>query len=161
MRVTQTLTSGAIIRQDVRTATRFVFFDTGLPEWQYATHGGTLFIVLYKGKPYGLTCRHVLRDFTWPQLVVTDKRFGKQIAGLKAVAYPSQPRDAAIDTDILDIAVIQFSDDVSGAFFPDAPYILDEKTLVMSKTGDKLLVAGALNGLLLVGSFKIVEILEE
>ena len=100
--------------------------------------------MLYQGKPYGLTCRHVLKDFTWPQLVVTDKRFGRQIAGLQAVAYPSQPRDAAIDTDILDIAVIQFSDDVGGAFFPDAPFILDEKTSVTSKTGDTLLVAGAL-----------------
>jgi hypothetical protein len=80
VRVTQTLASGITVTQDVRTATRFVFFDTGLPEWQYASHGGTLFVVLYKGKPYGLTCRHVLKDFNWAQLVVTDQRFGRRVA---------------------------------------------------------------------------------
>jgi hypothetical protein len=110
MRVTQTVASGVIIRQDFRTSARFVFFDTGDERWQYATHGGTMFVVLYKGEPYGLTCRHVLKDFDWPQLLVTDQRQGKQIAGVRSVAYPSQPKDAAIDTDLLDVAVIQFSD---------------------------------------------------
>jgi hypothetical protein len=65
MRVTQTVASGVIIRQDFRTAARFAFFDTGDERWQYATHGGTMFVMLYKGEPYGLTCRHVLKDFDW------------------------------------------------------------------------------------------------
>ena len=86
MRVTQTLASGTIIRQDFRTAARFVFFDTEDEHWQYATHGGTMFVVLYKGKPCGLTCRHVLKDFYWRQLVVTNQRQGRQIAGLRSVA---------------------------------------------------------------------------
>lgn len=35
MRITQTFSSGIIIvRQDFRDAVRFVFFDTGLEEWQ-------------------------------------------------------------------------------------------------------------------------------
>jgi hypothetical protein len=144
MRVTQTLASGTIIRQDFRTAARFVFFDTGDEQWQYATHGGTMFIVLYKAKPYGLTCRHVLKDFEWHQLVVTDQRHGRQIAGLRSIAYPSQPKDAAIDTDVLDVAAVQFSDDVDAAFFKDAAYILDEKTMGTSKMNDTLHVAGAL-----------------
>jgi uncharacterized protein (UPF0303 family) len=75
-RVAQTLTSGTFIRQDFATAARMVLFDTGLDEWQYATHGGTLFVVMHSGKPYGITCRHVLQDFDWRQLVVTDKRNG-------------------------------------------------------------------------------------
>lgn len=144
MRVTQTLASGVLIRQDFRTAARFVFFDTGLDEWTYATHGGTMFVVLYKGKPYGLTCRHVLKDFQWQQLVVTDQRQGGQIASLRSIAYPSQPKDAAVDTDILDVAVIQFSDDVDAAYFKEAPYILDENTFTTSKMGDTLHIAGAL-----------------
>jgi len=143
-RVTQTLASGTIIRQDFRTSVRFVFFDTGNEQWQYATHGGTLFVVLYKGKHYALSCRHVLKDFDWHQLVVTDQRVGRQIAGLQSVAYPSQPKDAAIDTDILDVAVIQFRDDIGATFFGDAAYILDEKTMTTSKLGDTLHVAGAL-----------------
>jgi hypothetical protein len=144
MRVTQTLASGTIIRQDFRTAARFVFFDTGDENWQYATHGGTMFVVLYKGKPYGLTCRHILKDFRWQQIVITDRRHGTQIAGLRTVAYPSQPKDAAIDTDLLDVAVIQFSDNVDASFFKDAAYILDEKTFAPSKLGDTLHVAGTL-----------------
>lgn len=144
MRATQTLASGTIIRQDFRTAARLVFFDTGDEQWQYATHGGTMFVVLYRGKPYGLTCRHVLKDFDWHQLVATDQQQGRKIAGLRSVAYPCQPKDAAIDTDLLDVAVIQFSDDVDAAFFKDAAYILDEKTMAMSKVSDTLHVAGAL-----------------
>ncbi len=144
MRVTQTLASGTIIRQDFRHAARFVFFDTGNEQWQYATHGGTMFVVLYKGTLYGLLCRHVLKDFDWRQLVVTDQRQGKLVAGLRSVAYPSQPKGAAIDTDLLDVAVVRFSEDVDAAFFKDAAYILDEKTMATSKVGDTLHVAGAL-----------------
>ncbi len=129
MRVIKTLASGTIIRQDFRTAAQFVFFDTGDEHWQYATHGGTMFVVRHQGKPYGLICRHVLKDFHRRQLVVTDRRQGNQIAGLRSVAYPSEPKDAAIDTDLLDVAVIQVSDDVDAVFFKDAAYILDEKTL--------------------------------
>ena len=145
MRVTQTLASGEAIRQDFRTAGRFVFFDTGLEQWQYATHGGTMFLVFYNDKPYGLTCRHVLNDFGLHQLVVTDRRQeGSQIAGLQSVAYPSKPKDAAIDTDVLDVAVIQFSDDVGAEFFKDPAYILDKNTMTTSNIGDTLHVAGTL-----------------
>jgi hypothetical protein len=40
--------------------------------------------------------------------------------------------------------VIRFSDDVDAAFFKDAAYILDEKTMAASKVNDTLHVAGAL-----------------
>ncbi len=146
-RVTQTLRSGTIVRQDFSTSARFVFFDTGHEHWQYGTHGGTLFIVLFRGKPYGLTCQHVLKDFGWHQLVVTDQRVGRQIAGLRSVAYASQPKDAAIDTDLLDIAVVQFSSNVDAAFFKDAAYVVDDNTIATSNPGDILHVAGALKAL--------------
>jgi hypothetical protein len=144
MRVTQSLSSGLIIRQDFRTSARFVFFDTGYSDWQYATHGGTLFVVLYKGRPYALTCLHILKDFKWEQLAITDKRTGSNVAGLKSISYPSRPKDAAVDTDILDIAVVEFSDDVDGMFFGDAPYLLDSKTIAGSDVGDILHAYGAL-----------------
>jgi hypothetical protein len=76
-----------IIRQDFTTAARFVFFDTGLEEYRYATHGGTLFVVTYQGKPYGLTASHVFQDFSDGQLVVTDRRHGSEIAGVAAVPH--------------------------------------------------------------------------
>ncbi len=144
MRVTQQLSSGLIIRQDFRTSARFVFFETGYEDWEYATHGGTLFVVLYKGTPYALTCLHILKDFRWEQLVVTDKRTGSKAAGLKSISYPSRPKDAAIDADILDIAVVEFSDDVDGMFFGDTPYLLDSKTVAGSSVGDILHAYGAL-----------------
>ena len=143
-RVTQTLASGTVIRQDFAAATRMVLFDSGMKEWQYATHGGTLFIVIYRGKPYAVTCRHVLQDFNWHQLVVTDTRNGRAIAGLKSVAYPSQPREAATDTDLLDVTVIEFSDDIDASFFKDKAYVLDSATSCTARLGDTLHVAGAL-----------------
>jgi hypothetical protein len=68
---------------------------------------------------------------------------GRQIAGLRSVADPSQPKDAAIDTDVLDVAVVQLSDDVDAAFFKDAAYILDEKTMGASKMNYTLQVPAA------------------
>jgi hypothetical protein len=144
-RVTQTLASGTIIRQDFGTATRFVFFDTGLEEWLYATDGGTMFVVAYKGRPYGLTCRHVFKSFDWSQLVVTDlKDIGTKRAGLRSIAYPGAAVGEAVGSDVLDVAVIQFGEDVDLGFFHDSAYILDENTVVTSKEGDELHVAGAL-----------------
>lgn len=144
MRVTQKLKSGTIIRQDFRNAVCFVFFKTGNDDWPYATHGGTLFIVVHGCQVFGLTCRHVLQDFDWRQLVVTDQRAGSQGAGRRSIAYPSQPKGAAVDTDLLDVAVIQFSKDVGTAFFKDHPYIFEENTVSTSTAGDTLHVAGTL-----------------
>jgi Trypsin-like peptidase domain len=158
MRVTQTLASGLIIRQDFRDAVRFVFFDTGLAEWQYATHGGTMFVVRFGGSHYALTCKHVLKDFDWRQLVVTNEKGGTKIAGLKAVFYPSQPKEAAVDSDILDVAVIQFSHDIGPDYFNDCAYVLDAKTVATSRTGDVVHVAGALKSQSAISEDKIAPI---
>lgn len=144
-RVKQTLASGVIIRQDFQTSVRFVFFDTGDAFWPYATHGGTLFVVNYRGKPYGLTSRHILQDFNWNDIVITNKRHGDKIAGITAVYYPSEPKRDAVDTDLLDVAVIRFSAEITPTFFEgDECYIVDDGTVVVSKAGDTLLVSGAL-----------------
>ncbi len=143
-RVTQTLASGIIVRQDFRTATRFAFFVTGSEEWPFATHGGTVFVVLYRGKPYGLTCRHVFGTFNWSQLVVTAEQHGGGVVGLSQIAYASEPRNGAIDTDVLDVAVVLFADDVDAAVFKDTAYLIDEKTVTTSQSGDTLRVHGAL-----------------
>jgi hypothetical protein len=143
-RVTQTLASGTIIRQDFRTATRFVFFDTGVDEWQWATHGGTLFVVAYRGKPYAITCRHVFQSFDWGQLIVSAEQFGGTRAPLRYIAYPSSPVEAAIDTDLMDVAVIQFDDDVDLGLFKDTAYVIDDNTVATSSVDDILHVHGAL-----------------
>jgi hypothetical protein len=143
-RITQTLASGIIVRQDFRTATRFAFFVTGTEEWPYATHGGTLFVVLYRGRPYGLTCRHVFGTFNWGQLVITAEQYGGGAVRLSQIAYPSEPRADAIDTDVLDVAVVLFADDVDATFFKGSAYLLDEKTVTTSRPGDALRVHGTL-----------------
>jgi hypothetical protein len=145
--ILQHLSSGLQVRQDFRTSVRFVMFRTGVEGWEYSTHGGTAFIVNFRGKPFGLTCRHVLRDFYWGQLAITAAKFGRkgsQFAALKSLAYPSDPRGEAVDTDILDLAVVEFGDDVGPAFFTDPAYILDANTVGTSEEGDVLLVSGTL-----------------
>src|SRR5262249_39790658 len=59
----QRLPSGMLVRQDIAQSVRAPFFQTEYEEWLYATHGGSLFLVAYKGRTYGLTCKHVFGDF--------------------------------------------------------------------------------------------------
>lgn len=143
-RRTQVLASGIGVRQDFRDAARFVFFDTGDKEWVYGTHGGTAFVVNYKGKCYGLTVVHVRKDFDWSQLVITDLREGTKRAPIKAVYHASSPRDEAVGTDLLDVVVVEFMDPVTSDFFGGTAYVLDTKTVATSADGRHLLVFGIL-----------------
>lgn len=143
-RRTQVLASGITIRQDFREAARFVFFDTGHDEWTFGTHGGTAFVVNYKGKCYGLTATHVRKDFEWSQLMITDQREGTKWAPIKGVYYASSPRDDAVGTDLLDVVVIEFVDQITSDFFGGTAYILDAKTVSTSADGHRLLVFGIL-----------------
>lgn len=143
-RITQTLVSGTIIRQDFRSATRFVFFDTGLDEWQWATDGGTLFVVAFRGKPYAITARHVFKSFDWGQLIITTAQFGGTRVPIRYIAYASSPVGAAVGTDLMDVAVIQFDDDVDLGVFKDAAYLIDDNTVTTSRLGDTLRVHGVL-----------------
>jgi hypothetical protein len=52
-----------VIGQDFSEAIRPVFFETEHPDFLYATHGGTVFVVEFRGRAYGLTCGHVFKDF--------------------------------------------------------------------------------------------------
>jgi hypothetical protein len=146
-KITQQLSTGITVRQDFRDSVRFAMFRTGVEGWEYSTHGGTAFIVNFRGKPFGLTCRHVLRDFYWGQLAIAAAKFGRkgsQFAVLKSLVYPSDPRGEAVGTDILDVAVVEFADNVRADFFTDPPYIIDTNTWGTSSGGDVLLVNGAL-----------------
>jgi hypothetical protein len=140
----QILSSGLIIRQDIANSIRFVFFETGIPEWRYATEGGTAFIINYRGKPYGLTARHVLKGFAWPQLAITDKKIGTKKTGIKAVYFPSSPNSNTIETEVLDVLLIEFGPEVGPGHFEDTAYILNTNTVATSQDGHTLLVAGVL-----------------
>jgi len=151
MKIAQTLKSGLTIRQDYRECIRFLMFETQFDEWRYATYGGTAFIVSTDDRVYGVTCRHVLKDFNWNQLALTDQKFGKAIAGLKSVRYPSAPTGGAIDSDVLDIVLIEFSDDIGPSFFKGECYIIDPNTFCTSSIGDQLQVNGVLKELSQIG----------
>jgi hypothetical protein len=144
MKVTQTLHSGTIVRQEFKDCARFVMFETDDPNWKYATHGGTIWLASYQGQVFGLTCKHILKDFAWHQLCVTDERFGKHIATLHSVHYPSSPRGDAVGTDVVDITIIRFSSSVDARFFKGTTYILDRGTVGTSQSGDCLSAHGAL-----------------
>jgi hypothetical protein len=141
---TQILRSGVTIRQDFRKACRFVFFDTGLEDWTYATHGGTAFVVNVEGKVYAITARHVLGDFAWSQIMITDEKFGRASAGICNVYSPSNPTGGAIGSDLMDVAFIEFTDDVTSQFFKYTAYIVDDGTAGRSHDGHELLVCGNL-----------------
>lgn len=144
MKVQQRLASGLTISQDFRTSVRFPVFETGYEGWPYATEGGTLFLVTLRGRAFGLTCRHVFGSFDWQQLRVTEAKYGQMFAPIRGLVYPSEPRCEAVDTDILDIAVIEFAPEVSPTFFPDPPYILEANTCGSANVGDVLWVHGTL-----------------
>jgi hypothetical protein len=143
---TQVLSSGLMIRQDFAEAVRPVFFQTEHDEFLYATHGGTLFLVSFRGRVYGVTCAHVFGDFLHGRLFVTQERRAKKGSmpgNVIGLAYPSSPRDGAVGTDVTDLCLIQFSKDTSPDFFA-SPYVIDERTVATSHLGDVLFVAGVL-----------------
>jgi hypothetical protein len=144
---TQTLDSGLIIRQDFTAAVRPVFFRTGLEDFPYATHGGTLFLVSFRGRVYGLTGQHVFQDFTLEQMFITQEKQaqkGSQPAPIRARCGASSPIGAAAGTDVTDLCVIEFADDISSDFFKDSAYVIGERTVATSSPGHSLLVAGVL-----------------
>jgi hypothetical protein len=146
MREAQMLSSGLAIRQDFAEAVRPVFFQTDDEEFLYATHGGTLFLVVLRGRVYGVTCGHVFGDFPHGRLFVTqDKQAqkGSMPAHVTGLAFPSSPRDGAVGTDVTDLCVIQFSEDTRPDFF-SSPYIIEERTVATSQPGHVLVVAGVL-----------------
>jgi hypothetical protein len=95
-----------------------------------------------------VTCQHVFtgNGFDPNRLFITrekDAKKGSKAAPIKGVAYASFRRDAAGGTDLLDVCVIEFADDMPSAFFMGA-YVVDDKTVATGQSGHKLVVAGVL-----------------
>jgi hypothetical protein len=133
-----------------------VLFETEFEGWEYASHGGTVFLVEVGGKPYGITARHVVGDFAWDDLCVLNRRNdGDKFAAPKAIYYPSELRKGAEGTDFGDIAIIEFRDDVELGFFGEGFYPLEASTVPAHK-GDDLIVYGALKEKLTIADRKIM-----
>lgn len=119
-------------------------FETGEDEWKYSSDVGTAFVINFQNRFFAITCKHVLGTYSWSQLVLTNDKFGDKIAGVKAVFLVGQTFGAATDSEIRDIAVIEFTNDVDATFFRDSSYVFDSGTVGSSQNGDKLSVNGAL-----------------
>jgi hypothetical protein len=148
MKREQTLSSGMVINQDFADAIRPVFFQTEYEKFLYATDGGTLFLVRYQGRDYGMTCKHVFtgNGFDPNRLFVTQEKNaqkGSKPAPIKGIVYPSFLRDGAVGTDLPDLCVIEFADDIPDNFFSGA-YVVDDRTIGTGQAGHALLVAGVL-----------------
>ena len=130
MRRSQILLSGLLIRQDISEAVRPVMFQTDYEEFLYATHGGTLFLVRCEGRVFGLTCRHVFKDFSPGKLFISPRKFaekGDMPAHVIGMNYPSNPVGDAVDSDVLDACLIEFDESMPSDFFGSTPYVLDKK----------------------------------
>jgi len=76
------------VPEEIAKSVRFVCFETHLEDFRLATNGGTAFVVRYKGTPFAITCRHVMNGFNIDELVITDARFGRKVAGVRGMYYP-------------------------------------------------------------------------
>ena len=121
---------------------RFVCFETHLEDFRLATNGGTAFVVRYKGRPFAITCRHVLNGFNIDDLVITDARFGQKVAGVRGMYYPRNLNGDVEDSDLDDICVIAFHKH-DGDFFGCA-YDLDRLPAATSEPANRLIVTGFL-----------------
>jgi hypothetical protein len=69
---------------------------------------------------------------------------GSLPARIKGIRYASNPTHAALDTDIGDVCLIEFSDENAADFFGNSPYIIDENTVATSIANHDLSIAGVL-----------------
>jgi hypothetical protein len=132
---------------DISASVRAVLFATEFEEHPYATHGGTLLVVSFQGKLFGITCRHVFGDFPAEGLLVTQQkrgRTGSRFAAIQGIRYPSAPRRDAMDTDITDLCVVEFTSEVTPDFFFGTAFPIDEQHAATANPGDALTVFGML-----------------
>lgn len=133
--------------QNIKDSIRFPMFETGVTEFPYATHGGTIFLVNLDNIVYALTARHIAaegkpEEFDWKELVVTNKKFGDMVSGIKNMYKLSKFKGHAIGSDIGDIIIFELSE--KPGFFHDTAFIVSEGTFVQSKMGDDVVIFGAL-----------------
>jgi SEC-C motif len=98
----------APVPREIAESVRFVCFETHLEDFRLATNGGTAFVVRYKGKPFAITCRHVLNGFNIDNLVIADARFGRKVAEVRGMYCPRNLNGDVEDSDLGDICVIAF-----------------------------------------------------
>ena len=126
---------------------RAVLFMTMFEDHPYATHGGTLFIVSFRGKLFGVTSKHAFGDFPHKALLVSQEKRGKKgsrFAAIEGIRYPSTPQGEAVDTDITDLCLVEFSAEVTSDFFHGTAFPIDDAHTATARSGEQLVVFGML-----------------
>jgi hypothetical protein len=136
---------GGVHDDGIGDAVRPVFFQTDNEDFLYATDGGTLFLVWFNGKIYGITARHVFtgNGFEPNRLFVTREKYAKKgtpPAPVKGLYYPSALQGAGAGTDIDDLCVIEFDKDMADDFFMASPYDMDRLPFGTSEIGHSLAI---------------------
>lgn len=101
----------------------------------------------FRGKNYALTCGHVFKEFPHGRLFIPSEKYaqkGDMPAPIHGICYPSSPIDGAEGTDISDVCVIEFTDEMPPGFFKDSAYVVEDATVTTASLGHELLVAGVL-----------------
>jgi hypothetical protein len=129
-----------LVPREIANSVRFVCFETHLEDFRLATNGGTAFVVRFKGTPFAITCRHVLKGFDIDDLVITDARFGQRVAGIRGMYYPGNLKDDVEGSDLDDICVIAFHEHESDFF--EGAYDLDRLAAATSEPTNRLVVTG-------------------
>jgi hypothetical protein len=147
MMTRQVFSTGDALWQDFSAAVRPVFFDTDIEEWRYASHGGTLFLVEYHERVFGLTCGHVFRGFEDEKLFISRGQFpqkGAPPAPVKGKCLSTASKGEAHGTDVTDLCMIEFAGDMAPNFFHGTAYRIDANTIGTSQHGHHLRIAGVL-----------------
>ena len=132
--------SSSSVPREIVESVRFVCFETHLEDFRLATNGGTAFVVRYRGKPFAITCKHVLKGFQIDDLVITDARMGQRMAGIKGMYHPENLKGDAEGSDLNDICIIAFHEGEDG-FYKEA-YDLDRMPPKTSEPANRLVVTG-------------------
>ena len=140
---------GGVQHHGIGDAVRPIFYMTEYEEFLYATDGGTLFLVRFKGRIYGITAWHVFKGkgFEPNRLFVTQEKQAKKgtpPAPVKGVYRASAPHGAAEGSIIEDLCVIEFDDDMAPDFFMKSPYNMDSLPVGSSVVGHSVVVYGVL-----------------
>jgi hypothetical protein len=126
---------------------RPIMFQTEWPEFPLATHGGSAFIVRFCGRPYGVTCKHVFGDFDPNMLVINPRQRmqkGERSAKIQKLGYAKNLGGRAVGTDLADICIIEFADDLPTNFFTGEDYVIEPGSVAASDSGHDLIALGFL-----------------
>lgn len=127
----------------IKAATRPILFDTRLEEYPLASYGGTITLVRFEGRIFGITCRHAFGDFRWQDLLLMNSRRGGECIRPRTMHGMTQAVDHAIDSSLLDIAIISF-EDVEHSWFVEQPLVMSAETVADCSAADELYTYGYL-----------------